>query len=410
MKHFLTIAIVLAFSTAAFAQQPAIRCHTNEFAAQHTDVQTQQNYADAENRITRWLEQHPDAGNTRTTIVIPVIFHVVYNNAQGNVAPLRLIEQLDVLNEDFGGYNSDYGNTPAVWQPISGNTDIQFCLAHVNPQGGWTNGYEYYQTNASLCTFSNIFTTAPGWNPNNYLNIWVVQCNNSVLGFAAPPGSPATEDGVVIMHNYIGQTGASAPYDLGRTATHEVGHWLGLQHIWGDDGGACTGTDNVADTPNQADNTFGCQAVNTVLTDACSPAAPGIMWMNYMDYSDDACMYMFTQGQKARMWATINSVRAGLLTSTVCQITGTSQQDLQPMPALFPNPAQQTAAIEIPQGYGDVLSIDMYTASGQLVWQQNQPALNEQRIMLDLSTFETGVYFIRLRTAGGNTVLKLIRE
>ena len=409
MKHCMIPVFLLAFTATVNAQQPATRCHTNEFIEQHTDAQ-QLNYDDAEKRINRWLEQHPDAGNTRTTIYIPVIFHVVYNTAQGNVAPLRLIEQLDVLNEDFGGYNSDYGSTPAVWQPITGNTDIQFCLAHVNPQGGWTNGYEYYQTSANLCNSGNIFSTAPGWNPNNYLNIWVAQCNSGVLGFASPPGSPATEDGVVIMYNYIGKTGASAPYNLGRTATHEVGHWLGLQHIWGDDAGACTGTDNVADTPNQADNTFGCRAANTVLTDACTPSAPGIMWMNYMDYSDDACMYMFTQGQKARMWATINSVRAGLLTSTVCQITGTSLQAVQFMPELYPNPAQNTATIEIPQGYGDVLGIDMYTASGQLVWQQNQPVLNEQRITIDISTFETGVYFIRVRTAGGNTVLKLIHE
>ncbi|MCU0433744.1 MAG: M43 family zinc metalloprotease [Bacteroidia bacterium] len=376
----------------------------------HADANAPVRHAETQRRILQWLEQHPDAGNTRTTIYIPVIFHVVYNNTQGNVPSTRLIEQLDVLNEDFGGYNSDYANTPAVWQPISGNTDIQFCLAHVDPQGNWTNGYQYYQTSANLCNSSTIFSTAPGWNPNNYLNIWVAQCSSGILGFASPLGSPPTQDGVVIMHEYVGKTGAVAPYNLGRTGTHEVGHWLGLAHIWGNDGGACSGSDNVADTPNQADNTFNCRPPNTVLTDACSPAAPGIMWMNYMDYSDDACMYMFTQGQKALMLATINTVRPGLLTSTVCQVTGMRENDLSGQPQAFPSPTQGLLTVWMPDGQTEVKYVRIYNTTGALMEVIAAPSTSGNRFELDLTTYPAGLYLIAIETPETRFMLRAMRN
>jgi hypothetical protein len=135
-------------------------------------------------------------------------------------------------------------------------------------------------------------------NPAQNLNIWVVNNMGDILGYAQfPGGSPAT-DGVVIAHNFFGRTGVvSAPYHLGRTTTHEVGHWLNLRHIWGD---ATCGNDQVSDTPAHNTANYGCPAAGHKSTCTGTPVE---MTMNYMDYTDDACMYMFSAGQKSRMLA-----------------------------------------------------------------------------------------------------------
>ncbi|MBL7776053.1 MAG: T9SS type A sorting domain-containing protein, partial [Saprospiraceae bacterium] len=157
------------------------------------------------------------------------------------------------------------------------------------------------------------------WPRDAYLNLWVCDLSSGLLGYAQFPGGPANTDGVVCDYLYFGTTatGAQPPFDKGRTATHEVGHWLNCYHIWGDDGTSCTGTDQVADTPNQADENYGCPAFPTV---SCSNGPNGDMFMNYMDYTDDACMNLFTQGQKTRMQALFGSggFRAPLLSSQGC--------------------------------------------------------------------------------------------
>src|SRR5204863_4475237 len=129
-----------------------------------------------------------------------------------------------------------------------------------------------------------------------YMNIWVANISNGLLGITQLPGGPPETDGICIAYNAFGRTGhLTAPYNRGRTGTHETGHWLGLQHIWGDDGGDCTGSDFIDDTPNQAHETYGCPAFPVY--DACTPAYPGILFMDFMDYTDDACMHLFTNGQ-----------------------------------------------------------------------------------------------------------------
>lgn len=411
MKNYL-LAICLGFAANTIhAQQPDQHCQAHEHLQQQlADPQQQLIYEQTQQRMNEWLQQHPEGNTTRTTVYIPVIFHVVYSSAAGNVAVQRLYEQIQILNEDFGGYNADYTNTPAVWQPISGNTDIQFCLAQIDPQGNWTPGYEYIQA-TNLCQSSNLFAAAPGWNPNEYLNIWVAQCSNGLLGYASFPGAASpTEDGVVIMHNFVGKTGSQLPYHLGRTGTHEVGHWLNLYHISGDDGMTCTGDDQVADTPLQTDQTYGYNAPNTVITDMCSPTAPGVMWMNYMNYCDDSSLYMFTMGQKARMWATLNGPRSGILSSTKCAPTSVHNFANRLQPEVYPNPTSDRLTIEIPAGFGDVQQIKIVSVTGANVMEIMQPAVHENRLELDFTGLSTGIYFIEFYTAAGRTVSKVIRN
>ena len=142
---------------------------------------------------------------------------------------------------------------------------------------------------------------ATRWDATKYLNLWACSLSGGVLGYAQFPGGSTATDGVVILNSAFGNT-ATGPYNKGRTATHEVGHWLNLRHIWGDDGGACTGSDLVSDTPNQGAENYGCPLATKA---SCSNG--GDMFMNYMDYTDDACMFMFSAGQKARMQATVVS-------------------------------------------------------------------------------------------------------
>jgi len=164
------------------------------------------------------------------------------------------------------------------------------------------------------------FTSQGGddaWPSANYLNIWVCNLGGTLLGYAQFPGGSANTDGIVIGYNYFGRTGTvSSPFDLGRTTTHEIGHWLNLYHIWGDDAGACTGSDFVGDTPDQADASAGCPAFP--LTDACTGNSPGVMFQNYMDYSNDNCMNIFTAGQKSRIVAVLAGTRSSLTTSLGC--------------------------------------------------------------------------------------------
>lgn len=280
-----------------------------------------------ESATNAYLVNHKNQNSTNAVITIPVVFHIVYNGTAQNISDAQCIAQLNQLNLDFARMNADAANTPSVWQGISANTNIQFCLAQRTPTGAATTGIERRSTTlTSFSTNDNVKRTANGgmdaWPSSSYLNIWSCNISGGVLGYAQFPGGPAATDGVVLLYSSIGsvaQPGTATPYNLGRTATHEVGHWLNLYHIWGDDGTACSGTDNCSDTPNQADENYG--APTFPLTDACATASPGVMFMNYMDYTDDRAMNMFTAGQSTRMnalFATGGS-RVGLVTSLGCQ-------------------------------------------------------------------------------------------
>lgn len=326
MKRILLLFIIL--NAYIINAQDIQRCGT-DFMVQKallTNPDAQKNMDELEAFTEQWIADHAHEKSDKALLItIPVVVHIVYNTTAENLSDARIQSQIDVLNQDFRRLNSDASNTPSAFQSVAADVEIEFCLATKDPNGQSTNGIT--RTSTSTTSFDinsdNIKFTSQGgkdaWPSNKYLNIWVGDISGGILGYATPPGAfPAAYDGVVINYKYFGTSafGAQSPYNKGRTATHEVGHWLNLKHIWGDDGTSCSGTDNVSDTPNQAGENYGCPTFPK--TDACSPTSPGVMFMNYMDYVDDGCMNMFTAGQKTRMHAAINGARSSLFSSDGC--------------------------------------------------------------------------------------------
>jgi hypothetical protein len=244
--------------------------------------------------------------------VIPTVVHVVHNTDDQNIPDDQITSQIAVLNLDYRKANGDAGSTPAPFLPLAGDARIEFELATTDPDGASTNGITRTQTDAT--SFSDDDTVkssstggADPWPSDRYLNVWVCELGNSLLGYAQFPGGPPATDGVVILHSSFGTSGsAAAPFNLGRTATHEIGHWLNLRHIWGDDGSGCGGSDLVDDTPNQASENTGKPAFPSV---SCDNGPNGDMFMNYMDYVDDDSMFMFTIGQVSRMQTSLDGDR-----------------------------------------------------------------------------------------------------
>ena len=247
---------------------------------------------------------------------IPVVVHVVWNTAQQNISDAQIQSQIDVLNQDFRMTNPDIGQVPAAWQSVTADARVEFFLATLDPNGNPTNGITRTQTQTASFSQQDhpIKSAATGgadpWPSDQYLNCWVGQLAGGLLGYAQFPGGPAETDGIVVLHSAFGTSGtAAAPFDRGRTATHEIGHWLNLFHIWGDDGTGCNGTDEVGDTPNAAGPNTGCPGFPSI---SCNNGPNGDMFMNYMDYTDDACMFMFTLGQVARIQAALDGPRSSI--------------------------------------------------------------------------------------------------
>jgi pregnancy-associated plasma protein-A len=246
------------------------------------------------------------------TTMIPVVVHVVYRSLMENISAEQVASQIDVLNQDFARLNADVNSVPPVWHDVVGDARIVFKLADRDPNGAATSGITRTPTGVAAFGDDDALKSAAtggatAWPADRYLNIWVCHLQD-LLGYAQFPGGPAPTDGVVIDYRAFGTTGtAEAPFNLGRTATHEVGHWLNLFHIWGDDGMGCAGTDQVDDTPNQAGPNTGNPGFPRV---TCANGPNGDMFVNYMDYVDDRCMVMFTAGQVERMHATLDAARS----------------------------------------------------------------------------------------------------
>lgn len=283
------------------------------------DPAYRQKMIDLEKYVEKYTKEHSTKDGDVTVITIPVVVHVVWNLPVQNISDDQILSQIDVLNKDFRRLNADTNLTPAPWKSLGADCQIEFRMARRDPSGNPTLGITRTQTSITEFGQSTAlkFTSQGGhdaWDRDKYLNLWVCNLGSQLLGYATFPGGNASIDGVAIGYNYFGTVGTlSAPYNKGRTATHEIGHWLWLYHIWGDDNGSCSGSDLIGDTPNQASEFYGCPSYPT--TDACSPSAPGVMFMNYMDYTDDACMNLFTQGQLVRINSAINGPRLPIQSS-----------------------------------------------------------------------------------------------
>lgn len=226
-------------------------------------------------------------------IEIPVVVNVLYRTAAENISLTQIQSQIDVLNKDFNALNSDFNQVPTTFSGVKANVGISFVLDAVYRK---STTKKSWGTNDAMKK-----STQGGMNPTSpttKLNLWVCTIGGGILGYAQFPGGSSATDGVVIDSRYFGTTGtATAPFNKGRTATHEVGHWMNLRHIWGD---ATCGNDLVSDTPTHNAANYGMPAFPHYSTCTGTPIE---MTMNYMDYTDDAGMYMFSDGQKSRMLA-----------------------------------------------------------------------------------------------------------
>ena len=247
----------------------------------------------------------------RKLLTIDVVVHVVYKLPAENISDAQVQSQIAVVNKDFRATNPDKSKVPPVWKGLVGDSNLKFQLAKKDPSGKATTGITRTATTRDSFGSGNAVKKkaqggADAWASDRYLNIWVCNLADGLLGYAQFPGGPPTTDGVVILYTAFGTSGAAAaPFNLGRTATHEIGHWLNLRHIWGDRND-CGGTDFVTDTPNQQLPNTGKPAFPHV---SCNNGPNGDMFMNYMDYVDDNAMFMFTPAQVLRMNATLAGPR-----------------------------------------------------------------------------------------------------
>ncbi|MFD1872073.1 M43 family zinc metalloprotease [Hymenobacter bucti] len=360
---------------------------------------------------------------TAVTYTLPVIVHVINDGeAVGvgtNISQAQVQSQLDVLNEDYRNLNPDGSLVPSPFQPLRGDMQVQFVPAALDPSGnplaepgidrvnrttkGWTA--PPYAANGSLAYIEGTIKPGSSWDPDRYLNIWVINLGGGLLGYAQFPdntaglgglsglGGSAATDGVVILYAAFGRVGTlAAPYNKGRTLTHELGHWFGLRHIWGDDerlSNTCSGSDYADDTPNQAIQNFGCPTYPHV---SCANDPSGDMFMDYMDYVDDACMQMFSAAQKDRLQAVMAAGtprRSILATSTVACPNGVAAATAANSGTVCPG-STVTLAATGPAGA-------TYAWTGP----NNYTSTQQNPVLANITTAMAGVYTVRVSVTTG---------
>ena len=371
-----------------------------------------------ENYVANNVQSKNTSKTSAQSIIIPVVFQIVLDSNQfkqlGGTEGIkdRVTTQMRVINEDFNGKNPDKVKVPAVWESVFGNVNISFGLARVAPNGDSSQGYNIkIVPNGTSYSADNAgklakFSTSGGldaWDNTKYFNIWIVNLKTSgstALGITVPPGFPAfTKPELGISLNYLAfgaRTSAGQSFinkfDKGRTLTHEIGHYFYLWHTWGDDGGLCPDNggsdDGFSDTPPEADASTG--APRFPRFDACSPSGNGIMFMNYMDYSDDTALFMFTRQQAAM----VNSQLAagGQSYSLTLHPELIDIEFKETGIKVFPNPTQGILYIKYDEVDNPLQRIIVYNMLGQKIIETTEQGIKS----IDMSFWSKGIYFVHL--------------
>ena len=363
------------------------------FNAVETFINTQQQFAER---------------TSGTVIKIPVVVHILYHYPSEKISDEQVHKQLEILNNCFRRKNADSSNTPAVFKSLAADCEIEFVLARSDAKRRSTTGINRKYTpitswkNNDQMKFSATMG-ADAWDANSYLNIWV--CNlDRMAGYSSFPGGPAEKDGIVMDFESFGVSG-TASYGMGKTLVHEAGHWLGLKHLWGDE---LCGDDGVDDTPKQASYTPGCPKTIRI---TCGNGPNGDMYMNYMDFTSDQCMNLFTKGQKARMHALFASgggrsgllISKGLATPMIFESPLPESDPTWLHPQLYPNPAVNELKIDLNydiRWIGNMIRITNLT--GQNIMNVTISSANQR---IDISRLQPGVYFLAAKKADGESMM-----
>ncbi|HEY4209096.1 MAG TPA: T9SS type A sorting domain-containing protein [Puia sp.] len=423
MRHFLRSSVLLLLLTRipATAQQGCRSLDYRQYllrndpglAARIMDIErfTQQQIKHSSTIATGSGNSIHDE-NSIQVIAIPVVVHIVYNNAAQDISDAQVQSQIAVLNRDYGKQNPDTSGIPGYYRGLSADVGIRFVLANVDTNGNTTTGIVRRQTTQREFTVDDAvkFTERggdDGWDRDRYLNLWVTSLTPGVLGYSSAPGCAKSGDGVVISYTAFGTTGTvRAPFNLGRTATHEIGHWLNLIHIWGD---ADCGDDYVDDTPPQGGATHGNPSG---MIFSCGNTPYGNLYMDFMDFTDDAGMHLFTYGQRDRIRSLFapGGVRNAILTSTGLAPGTVINGPAPDVPSaaairLYPNPAAGSVWIVSPDASNTGSVLEIFNQVGQKVMTSRIMGPDFQ---LDLSTLPRGLYFMRVNGSGKSS-LKLVK-
>ncbi len=410
MKAKLTIALftVFAFTSQLSAQQ---KCASTAY--QQEEMMRNPSIIGRIAAIEKFTSQKTEnKGATQRSeasiIKIPVIVHVLYHTPSEKISDVQVRGQIDALNKYFRRRNADTANTPAYFRQFAADCEIEFQLATSDPGKRSTTGIIRKYTPITKWKADDLmkFSAEMGddaWDPKSYLNIWV--CNlDRFAGYSTTPGGEDKKDGVVISYSVFGASGGTSGYDMGKTAVHEVGHWLNLKHLWGD---ANCGDDGVSDTPKQASYTVGCP---TTIRITCGNSPYGDMYMNYMDYTNDNCINIFTYGQKERMRALFatGAVRSSIVVSKGLNPPQTFETPLPEEdpkwlhPQLYPNPASNEVSIDFAY---DIRWI------GKTIFVTNLQGQNVMNVMItsknqriDISRLQAGIYFIAAKKDDGESM------
>jgi hypothetical protein len=424
---------LLSISLIGYGQKNGVhKCYSVELdqlnAQRYADWKSQRSAFEKNLNKEILRRQSSRQSNTTSTVFkIPVVVHIIHSEASGaiqnaNIPDQQVFDQIDVLNEDFRRTNADASNTPLIYNGIASDTEIEFCLADRAPDGSTSTGINRIYTNRNPLIYPTDDSFLKGlsfWPSDQYLNIWVCRLSDGnpstkILGYAQFPSNsslsglnsnegPATTDGVVIHYTVFGRNVTTDPdYNLGRTATHEVGHWLGLFHTWGDQA-SCTGNDQCADTPPCDDQFFSSKPTCAAPLQCIANRR---MIENYMDYSDDACMNLFTADQKTRMRSAlaVSPRRIALENSIGCCDTCTVNSKLN----VYPNPANGIANLNIQFASPTNVEVLIYDRIGQKVFEGDYSATKKFNEPINVSAWADGLYIIIVKADNTKHTWKLL--